>query len=132
VNGDDARVRLALGVALRNLGRPEEALAEYARARATAGGSLPEIDLAAGVAQMRGKGGCEKAIPELERYLAAVGPSAAASTAAPNLLRECTQILAASRQAEEAARQMKGADPKGPAPTEGPAQAPSGAPPVPR
>jgi hypothetical protein len=77
---------------------------------------------------MKGKGGCEAAIPELERYQQAVGPAVAADSAAPALLRECNQILAASRQAEEAARQMKATDTKGAPPTEGPGKGAPGAP----
>jgi Flp pilus assembly protein TadD len=128
VRPDDARVRVALGVALRNLGKPDEAVAEYQKARAGEGKALPEIDLDLGVALMKGKGGCEAALPELERYQQAVGPALAADSAAPALLRECNQILAASRQAEEAARQMKAADTKGGPPTEGPGKGAAGAP----
>ncbi len=128
VRPDDARVRVALGVALRNLGKPDEAVAEYRKARAGEGKALPEIDLDLGVALMKGKGGCEAAIPELERYQQAVGPALAADSAAPALLRECNQILAANRQAEEAARQMKAADTKGATPTEGPGKGAAGAP----
>jgi Flp pilus assembly protein TadD len=128
VRPDDARVRVALGVALRNLGKPDEAVAEYRKARAGEGKALPEIDLDLGVALMKGKGGCEAALPELERYQQAVGPALAADSAAPALLRECNQILAANRQAEEAARQMKAADTKGATPTEGPGKGASGAP----
>jgi Flp pilus assembly protein TadD len=132
VRPDDARVRLALGVSLRNLGKPDEAVVEYLRVRADAGRSLPEVDLDLGVAHMKGKGGCAAAIPELERYQSAVGPAVASETAAPVLLRECNQILAANRQAEEAARQMRTVDTKGPTPTEGPVQAAPGAPTAPR
>jgi len=128
VRPDDARVRVALGVALRNMGKPDEAVAEYQKARAGEGKGLPEIDLDLGVALMKGKGGCEAAIPELERYQQAVGPAVAADSAAPALLRECNQILAASRQAEEAARQMKATDTKGAPPTEGPGKGAPGAP----
>jgi len=142
VNPQDASVHLALGVALRNQGKVDEALSEYDRASSLSNGALAQIHLARGVALAKGKNSCEPALAELERYEAAVGPSVAAETPAPALRRECVQLLASARQAEEAARQMQAeADrkaaakaaaqaPPAPAPT-----APSkegAAPPVPR
>jgi len=131
----DARVHLALGVALRNLGKVDEALAEYDRAESIGGTALPEVFLARGAALARGKGACAPALPWLERYESAVGPATALDSPAPALRRECTQQLAAARQAEEAARQMqveasrKAAPPAAKAPPA--AVEPSGAPPAP-
>ncbi len=103
----DARVHLALGVALRNQGKPDEALAEYERAAALSGDRMAEVHLARGVALAKGKNSCDPAVAELERYEAAVGPTAAVDSPAPALRRECVQMLASARQAEEAARQMQ-------------------------
>jgi len=107
LNPSDARVHLALGVALRNGGKPEEALAEYERALSLAGGKLPEAYLARGVAYAKGLSRCEPALVELDRYEQAVGPTAAVESPAPALRRECVQIIASAKQAEEAARQMQ-------------------------
>jgi len=107
INPGDARVHLALGVALRNGGKADEALAEYERALSLSQGKLAEAHLARGVAFAKGKNSCEPAIVELDRYEAAVGPTAAVETPAPALRRECVQLLASARQAEEAARQMR-------------------------
>jgi len=104
---DDARVRLALGVALRNQGKVDEALAEYERAEALSAGRLPEVFLARGAALARGKGQCEPALAQLDRYESARGPAAAIESPAPALRKECQQLLASARQAEEAARQMQ-------------------------
>jgi hypothetical protein len=56
---------------------------------------------------MKSKEQCEPALAELKRYLAAVGPGVASEGPAMRLERECEQILAANRQAEEASREMK-------------------------
>jgi hypothetical protein len=56
---------------------------------------------------MRSKEQCEPALPELRRYVSEAGPAAVADGPAPKLIRECEQILLASRQAEEAARELE-------------------------
>ena len=106
-NPSDARVHLVLGIADRYLGKPDEALAAYGDAERLGSGRLPEVHLARGVALMKTKEQCEPALAELKRYLLAVGPAAASDGPAPRLERECEQILAANRQAEEASREMK-------------------------
>ena len=103
----DARVQLALGVALRYLGKPDQALAAYDQAEKLGGGKLPEVYLARGVALMKSKEQCEPALAELRRYVAAAGPAVASEGPAMRLQRECEQILLASKQAEDAAREMK-------------------------
>jgi len=102
----DARVQLALGVAYRYLGQPDKALAAYDQAEKVSGDRLDAVHLARGVALMKSKEQCEPSIAELRRYVAAGGPMAAEGPAM-KLVRECEQILAANRQAEEAAREMK-------------------------
>ncbi len=102
-----AQVHLALGVAYRYLGQPDKALAAYDQAEKAAAGKLPEVHLARGIALMKSKEQCEPALGELKRYLAAAGPASAADGPALRLERECEQIQVASRQAEEAAREMK-------------------------
>jgi tetratricopeptide (TPR) repeat protein len=103
----DARVQLALGVALRYLGKPDQALAAYDQAEKLGGGKLPEVHLARGVALMKSKEQCEPALAALRRYVAEAGPAMAAEGPAMRLTRECEQIVLAGRQAEEAAREMK-------------------------
>ena len=103
----DPRVQLALGVALRYLGKPDQALAAYDQAEKLGAGKLPEVHLARGVALMKSKEQCEPALAELRRYVTAVGPAIATEGPAMRLARECEQILLAGRQAEEAAREMK-------------------------
>jgi tetratricopeptide (TPR) repeat protein len=102
----DARVQLALGVAYRYLGQPDKALAAYDQAQKLAGDALPEVHLARGVALMKSKEQCQPAIVELRRYVSAAGPAASEGPAL-KLARECEQILAANKQAEEAAREMQ-------------------------
>ena len=103
----DARVQLALGVALRYLGKPDQALAAYDQAEKLGGAKLPEVHLARGVALMKSKEQCEPALAELRRYVVAAGPAAASEGPAMRLQRECEQILLASKEAEDAAREMK-------------------------
>ncbi|HYS82852.1 MAG TPA: adventurous gliding motility TPR repeat lipoprotein GltE [Anaeromyxobacteraceae bacterium] len=103
----DARVQLALGVALRYLGKPDQALAAYDQAEKLGGGKLPEVHLARGVALMKSKEQCEPALVELRRYVVAAGPAVASEGPARRLQRECEQILLASKEAEDAAREMK-------------------------
>ena len=103
----DARVQLALGVALRYLGKPDQALAAYDQAEKLGGGKLPEVHLARGIALMKSKEQCEPALVELRRYVATAGPAVASEGPAMRLQRECEQIVIASKEAEEAAREMK-------------------------
>jgi len=103
----DARVQLALGVALRYLGKPDQALAAYDQAEKLGGGKLPEVHLARGIALMKSKEQCEPALVELRRYVAAAGPAVASEGPAMRLQRECEKIIIASKEAEEAAREMK-------------------------
>jgi tetratricopeptide (TPR) repeat protein len=114
-NPEDARAQLALGIASRYLGQPDKALAAYDQAERLAGGKLPEVYLARAVVLMKSKEQCEPALAELRRYQAAAGPAAASEGSALRLQRECEQILVASRQAEEAARQMKAESERQPA-----------------
>jgi Flp pilus assembly protein TadD len=101
----DARVQLALGIAYRYLGQPDKALAAYDQAEKLAGDGLPEVHLARGVA-LKSKEQCQPAIAELRRYVAQAGPMATEGPAL-KLARECEGILAANKEAEEAAREMK-------------------------
>lgn len=101
-----APVQLALGVALRHLGKPDEALAAYAAADRLSGGKLPEVHLARGVLLMKVKNECEPAVTEFEAYTRVVGPTRGAD-AANKLRRECDDIIRQNREAAEAARQMQ-------------------------
>lgn len=103
----DPRVQLALGVALRYLGKPDQALAAYEQAEKLGGGRLPEVHLARAVTLMKSREQCEPALAELRRYVAEAGPAVASEGPALRLTRECEQIVLASRQAEEAARELK-------------------------
>jgi tetratricopeptide (TPR) repeat protein len=133
----DARVHLAVGVALRHLGKPDEALAAYAEAERRSGGTLPEVYLARGVLQMRVKNECEPALVSFQAYARAAGPVLPAGAQVTKLQRECEQILEQNRLAAEAARQMQAdaarkaaadADKKGPEAATGPGAAgPQGA-----
>jgi tetratricopeptide (TPR) repeat protein len=102
----DARVELARGVALRHLGKPDEALAAYDRAEKLAGPDLPEAKLARGVLYARVKSECEPAITELTAYLKAAGAVVPANSQASRLIRECEQQMEENRKAQEAARAM--------------------------
>jgi tetratricopeptide (TPR) repeat protein len=103
----DARLELVLGAALRHGGEAEKAAAAYDRAERLAQGRLPEVHLARAVLLARVQDRCEPALEELRRYAAAAGPAGLADGAAGKLERECLQILAASKAAEEEARRMK-------------------------
>jgi tetratricopeptide (TPR) repeat protein len=103
----DARVHLVRGIAFRYLGQPDKALAEYEQAEKLGGGKLPEVYLARGTLLMKSKEQCEPALAELRRYIATAGPAVAADGPAPRMQRECEQLLAMNRQAEEAARELK-------------------------
>jgi tetratricopeptide (TPR) repeat protein len=104
---ENAPVHLALGIAQRHLGKPDEALASYARAEKLAGGALPEVHLARGVLLMRVKNECQPAIESFRLYARAAGPVAAAESQAPRLERECIALLEENRRAMEAAKQMQ-------------------------
>jgi tetratricopeptide (TPR) repeat protein len=104
---NDARLHLAVGIAQRHLGRPDEALASYARAEKLSNGALAEVFLARGVLQMRVKNECEPALASLQAYARAAGPILPAGAQVTKLQRECEQILAQNRQAAEAAKQMQ-------------------------
>lgn len=104
---DDARTELALGIAYRHLGQADQALAAYDDAERLAGDKLPEIHLARGIAFMKGKDQCEPALGEFKKYLTLAGPVGATESPASKLMGECTQILAANKAAEEAAKEMK-------------------------
>jgi tetratricopeptide (TPR) repeat protein len=102
----NASVELARGVALRHLGKADEALQALERAEKLSGGRLPEVHLARGVLYARVKGECEPALAELRAYQRAVPvvPDAAQVT---KLVRECEAQLEENRKAAEAARQMQ-------------------------
>lgn len=104
---NDARVYLALGVALRYLGKADEAAAAYDRAESLGGDKLSQVHLDRGLLLMKLQGRCEPALAELRRYETEVGPAAAVSSPVPSLERECIQIVAQNKAAEEAARQMQ-------------------------
>ncbi len=103
----DARAELALGVALRYLGQPDQAAAAYDAAERLGGARLPEVHLARGVLLARVQERCDPALAELKRWAVAAGPAAAADGGVGRLERECEQQLAAGRAAEEEARRMK-------------------------
>ncbi|HYQ80525.1 MAG TPA: adventurous gliding motility TPR repeat lipoprotein GltE, partial [Anaeromyxobacteraceae bacterium] len=107
IDPKEARVSLALGVALRYLNKADDAAAAYDRAESLGGGKVAEVHLDRGLLLMKLSGRCEPAIAEFRRYQSAIGPAAAVSSPAPALERECGQILAQNRAAEEAARQMQ-------------------------
>jgi len=100
-------VHLALGVARRHIGKPDEALASYAEAEKLAGDTLPEVHLARGVLYMRVKNDCKPAVEAFRAYARAAGPVAAADSPALRLERECVQILEENRRAADAAKQMQ-------------------------
>jgi tetratricopeptide (TPR) repeat protein len=111
----DAAVQLALGIALRNADKPDEALAAYARAEELSGGRLAEVYLARGALHMQVKEDCEPALADFRRYAEVAGPVAATESPVLKLQRECEAILEENRKAAEAAAQMK-AKPKPAAP----------------
>lgn len=103
----DARVRVVLGIAYRHLGRPDEALAAYDEAERAGGDKVPEVHLDRAVLLIESKKQCEPALAELRRYMAAAGPAVASDGPAPRLQRECEQVVLASRQAADAARETR-------------------------
>lgn len=100
-------VHLALGIAQRHLGKPDEALASYARAEESGGGKLAEVHLARGVLLMREKEQCEPALEEFRTYGRLAGPVATTSSNVLPLQRECEQVVAENRKAAEMAKAMK-------------------------
>ena len=103
----DAAVHLALGIAQRHLGKPDEALASYARAEKLAEGRFPEVHLARGVLLMRVKNECEPALASFRAYARAAGPVAAAESQAPKLAARVPAHPRGEPQAAEAAKQMQ-------------------------
>lgn len=129
----NAPVQLALGLALRYTGKPDEALAAYAKAEQASGDRLPEVHLARGVLLARVKSECEPALEELKAYQTRSGPVVQNGPQVAKLQRDCEAQLEESRKAAEAARAMqeeaarKGAKPGGGA-AQGPVPAQGGAP----
>jgi Flp pilus assembly protein TadD len=103
----NAPVQLALGIALRNLGKPDDAAAAYDEAQRLSGDKLPEVHLARGVLLMKVKSECEPAIAEFKAYVRGVGPVLPGDAPALKLQRECEQILDENKRAAEAAKQMQ-------------------------
>jgi tetratricopeptide (TPR) repeat protein len=102
----NAALHLVHGLALRHLGKADEALAAYQRAEKAGGDRLPEVRLARGVLLARVKGECQPALEELRAYQRAVPvvPDAAQVT---KVVRDCEKMLEESRKAAEAAKQMQ-------------------------
>jgi len=119
VEPGNAAHHLVHGLALRHLGKADEALAAYQRAERAAGGGLPEVRLARGVLLARVKGECEPALVELRAYQQAVPvvPDAASVT---KVVRDCEQMLEENRKAAEAAKQMQAEAQRQKAAKEGP------------
>jgi tetratricopeptide (TPR) repeat protein len=103
----NASAELALGIAQRHLGKPDEALASYEKADRLSGGSLPEVHYARGILFMKVKGECETAIEEFKAYARAVGPVLRGDAPVFKLQRECEQTLDENKRAAEAARQIQ-------------------------
>jgi tetratricopeptide (TPR) repeat protein len=103
---NDARLHLVRGVALRHLGKADEALAELAAAEKLGGDRLPEVRLARGVLYARVKSECEPALAELKAYQRAV-PVTQNAVQIAKLVTDCEQMLEENRKALEAAKQMQ-------------------------
>jgi len=103
----NASAHLALGIALRHLDKPDEALEEYQKAEQLGGASLPEVHLARGILLMKVKSECEPAIREFKTYARAVGPVLRGDAPVFKMQRECEQTLEENRRALEAAQQMQ-------------------------
>jgi tetratricopeptide (TPR) repeat protein len=104
---NNAQVQLALGLALRYTGKPDEALAAYARAEKASGDRLPETHLARGVLLARVKAECEPALEELKLYASRAGPVLPEGSQVVKLQRDCEAQVEESRKAAEAAKQMQ-------------------------
>jgi tetratricopeptide (TPR) repeat protein len=102
----NAALHLVQGIALRHMGKADEALAAYQRAEKAAGERLPEVRLARGVLLARVKGECAPALEEIKAYQRAVPvvPDAAQVT---KVVRDCERMLEENRRAAEAAKQMQ-------------------------
>jgi tetratricopeptide (TPR) repeat protein len=104
----NAPVHLAHGLALRHAGKPDEALAAYARAEEASGGTLAEVHLARGVLHARVRSECEPALAELKAYQGRAGPVLPeGAREVVKLQRECEAQLEENRKAAEAARQLQ-------------------------
>jgi Flp pilus assembly protein TadD len=104
----NAPVHLVRGLALRHTGKPEEALAAYARAEEASGGRLAEVHLARGVLYARVKSECEPALAELKTYQTRAGPVLPdGARQVVKLQRECEAQLEENRRAAEAAKQLQ-------------------------
>jgi tetratricopeptide (TPR) repeat protein len=106
VQPDDARLRLVHAIALRHLGKADDALAELARAEKLAGDRLPEVRLARGVLLARVKSECEPALVELRAYQRAV-PVTQNAAQVSKIVTDCEQMLEENKKALEAAKQMQ-------------------------
>ncbi len=103
----NAAAQLAHGLALRYTGKPDDALAAYARAEKASGDRLPEVHLARGVLLARVKSQCEPALAELKTYQDRAGPVLPEGSQVVRLQRECEAQLEENRKAAEAAKQMQ-------------------------
>jgi tetratricopeptide (TPR) repeat protein len=100
-------VQLVHGLALRYTGKPDEALAAYARAEQASADRLPEVHLARGVLYARVKSECGPALEELKIYQSRAGPLPAEGALVVKLQRECEAQIEENRKAAEAAKQMQ-------------------------
>ena len=100
-------VQLAHGLALRYTGKPDEALAAYARAEKASGDRLAEVHLARGVLLARVKAECAPALVELKIYTERAGPVLPEGSQVVKLQRDCEAQLEENRKAAEAAKQMQ-------------------------
>ncbi len=103
---DDAKLHLVHAIALRHLGKADDALAELARAEKLGGDRLPEVRLARGVLYARVKSECEPALAELRAYQRAV-PVTQNAAQVSKLVTDCEQTLEENRKALEAAKQLQ-------------------------
>jgi tetratricopeptide (TPR) repeat protein len=103
----NGQVQLAHGLALRYTGKPEEALAAYARAEQASNDRIPETHLARGVLLARVKSECEPALQELKVYTSRAGPLLPEGSQVVKLQRDCEAQLEENRKAAEAAKQMQ-------------------------
>jgi tetratricopeptide (TPR) repeat protein len=107
VEPGNGHVQLAHGLALRYTGKPDEALAAYARAEKASNDRIPETHLARGVLLARVKSECEPALQELKLYTARAGPLLPEGSQVVKLQRDCETQLEEGRKAAEAAKQMQ-------------------------
>jgi len=107
VDPSNAQVQLVHGLAHRYTGKPDDALAAYARAEKASGGRLAEVHLARGVLYARVKSECEPALAELKAYQDRAGPMLPEGSQVVKLQRECEAQLEENRKAAEAAKQMQ-------------------------